>query len=33
MKTFREFITECELLEGKVEWDNPKRPLKSGPTP
>lgn len=33
MKTFREFITECELLEGKVEWDNPKRPLKSGFTP
>ena len=33
MKTFREFITECELVEGKVEWDNPKRPLQSGWTP
>ena len=33
MKTFREFILECELLEGKVEWDNPKRPLQSGFTP
>lgn len=22
MKTFREFILECELVEGKVEWDN-----------
>ena len=33
MKTFREFILECELLEGKVEWDNPKRPLQSGLTP
>jgi hypothetical protein len=33
MKTFREFIIECELLEGKVEWDNPKRPLQSGLTP
>jgi hypothetical protein len=33
MKTFRDFITECELVEGKVEWDNPKRPLQSGLTP
>jgi hypothetical protein len=33
MKTFREFIAECELVEGKVEWDNPKRPLQSGWTP
>jgi len=33
MKTFREFIAECELVEGKVEWDNPKRPLQSGFTP
>ncbi len=33
MKTFREFIFECELVEGKVEWDNPKRPLQSGWTP
>jgi hypothetical protein len=33
MKTFREFILECELVEGKVEWDNPKRPLQSGMTP
>lgn len=33
MKTFREFIYNCELLEGKVEWDNPKRPLQSGLTP
>jgi hypothetical protein len=33
MKTFREFILECELVEGKVEWDNPKRPLQSGWTP
>ena len=33
MKTFREFITECEVVEGKVEWDNPKRPLQSGWTP
>ena len=33
MKTFKKFILECELLEGKVEWDNPKRPLQSGLTP
>ena len=33
MKTFREFIAECELSEGKVEWDNPKRHLPSGLTP
>jgi hypothetical protein len=33
MKTFRDFIVECELVEGKVEWDNPKRPLQSGLTP
>ena len=33
MKTFRDFIAECELIEGKVEWDNPKRPLQSGLTP
>ncbi len=33
MKTFKEFISECELNEGKVEWDNPKRPLQSGFTP
>jgi hypothetical protein len=33
MKTFRDFIAECEIIEGKVEWDNPKRPLQSGLTP
>jgi len=33
MKTFRDFILECELVEGKVEWDNPDRPLQSGLTP
>ena len=33
MKTFREFVLECELVEGKVEWDNPKKPLQSGLTP
>ena len=33
MKTFRDFIAECEILEGKVEWDNPKSPLQSGLTP
>ena len=33
MKTFREFILECELVEGYVEQDNPKRPLQSGLTP
>jgi hypothetical protein len=34
MKTYQEFILECyELEEGKVEWDNPKRPLQSGLTP
>lgn len=33
MKTFQEFILECELVEGKVEWDNPDRPLQSGWTP
>lgn len=33
MKTFKDFISECELVEGKVEWDNPKRPLQSGLTP
>jgi len=33
MKTFKEFISDCELVEGKVEWDNPKRPLQSGLTP
>ena len=33
MKTFIEFITECEIIEGKVEWDNPNRPLQSGLTP
>ena len=33
MKTFGEFILECELVEGKVEWDNPKKPLQSGFTP
>ena len=33
MKTFRNFIAECEITEGKVEWDNPKRPLQSGLTP
>jgi len=33
MKTFKEFMLECELVEGKVEWDNPKRPLQSGLTP
>lgn len=33
MKTFIEFMSDCELVEGKVEWDNPKRPLQSGLTP
>jgi hypothetical protein len=33
MKTFKEFMLECELVEGKVEWDNPRRPLESGLTP
>tara|TARA_B100000902_G_C27144973_1_gene830612 strand:- start:290 stop:706 length:417 start_codon:yes stop_codon:yes gene_type:complete len=33
MKNFREFVWECDLAEGKVEWDNPKRPLQSGLTP
>jgi len=33
MKTFKEFMLECELVEGKVEWDNPRRPLQSGLTP
>ena len=33
MKTFQEFILECELVEGKVEWDNPNKPLQSGLTP
>ena len=33
MKTFKEFISECELVEGKVEWDNPKRPGAKGLTP
>ena len=33
MKTFKDFISECDLVEGKVEWDNPKRPLQSGLTP
>jgi hypothetical protein len=33
MKTFKDFILECELVEGKVEWNNPKRPLQSGLTP
>lgn len=33
MKTFNEFLFDCQLVEGKVEWDNPKRPLQSGLTP
>lgn len=33
MKTFSQFILQCRLIEGKVEWDNPKRPLQSGLTP
>ena len=33
MKTFKDFMLECDLVEGKVEWDNPKRPLESGLTP
>ena len=33
MKTFKDFLLDCELVEGKVEWDNPKRPLQSGLTP
>lgn len=33
MKTFQEFILVCELLEGKVEWDDYTRPLQSGLTP
>ena len=31
--SIREFILECEFIEGKVEWDNPKRHLPSGLTP
>jgi hypothetical protein len=33
MKTFRDFITECELVEGKIPWDDKNRPLRSGWTP
>ena len=33
MKTFQEFILECGLVEGKVPWDDPGAPLKSGWTP
>ena len=33
MKTFRQFILECELIEGKIPWDDQNRPLRSGWTP
>ena len=33
MKTFKEFILECELVEGKVAWDDPKAPTTIGLTP
>jgi hypothetical protein len=33
MKTFREFIEDCELVEGKIPWDDKNRPLRSGWTP
>ena len=33
MKTFKEFISECELVEGKVPHNDPKNPLRSGHTP
>lgn len=33
MKTFKDFILECELLEGKIPWDDNNRPLRSGWTP
>lgn len=33
MKTFQEFILECQLFEGKVPHNDPKNPLQSGHTP
>jgi len=33
MKTIRQFILECELIEGKIPWDDVNRPLRSGWTP
>lgn len=33
MKTFKEFISECELVEGKVPFNDPKNPGRSGHTP
>ena len=33
MKTFRDFIAECEIIEGKIPWDDKNRPLRSGWTP
>ena len=33
MRTFRQFILECELVEGKIPWDDQNRPLRSGWTP
>jgi hypothetical protein len=33
MKTFQEFILECELIEGRIPWDDTNRPLRSGWTP
>jgi hypothetical protein len=33
MKTFNQFIQECNLIEGKIPWDDQNRPLRSGWTP
>lgn len=33
MKTFQEFILDCDLLEGRIPWDDENRPLRSGWTP
>lgn len=33
MKTFSQFIQECNLIEGKIPWDDQNRPLRSGWTP
>jgi len=33
MKTFKNFLLDCELAEGKIPWDDKNRPLRSGWTP
>ena len=33
MKTFKQFISEYQLIEGKIPWDDKNRPLRSGWTP